>query len=163
MPTGTPTPTPSPTLTATSTPTPTPTNARPDCGAARASLSQLWPPNHKFVPISISGVTDPDGDPVSITVAGISQDEPVKETGTGSGSTCPDGRGVGTATAHVRAERAGNPRIPGDGRVYHIGFTAGDGRGGTCRGAVTVCVPHDQRPGASCVDGGPLFDSTVCP
>ena len=69
---------------------------------------------------------------------------------------------IGTDTAWVRAERAGTPRLPGDGRVYHIGFTATDAEGGTCSGTVPVCVPHDQRPGATCVDQGPLHDSTIC-
>ena len=130
---------------------------------AAPSAAELWPPNHQFVPVTIGGVTDPDGDEVSITIDSIRQDEPVKEAGTGSGNTCPDGRGVGTDTARVRSERAGNPKVPGDGRVYHIAFTADDGMGGTCTGEVTVCVPHDQRPGHVCVDQGPLFDSTVCP
>src|SRR5206468_1698067 len=31
---------------------------------------------------------------------------------------------------------------------------------GAASGAVTVCVPHDQRPGQACDDGGALFDST---
>lgn len=138
-------------------------NEPPDCSAAEADPSELWPPNHKGVDISIVGVTDPDGDVVSITVDSISQDEPVLETGTGSGNTCPDAAGVGTDTAEVRAERAGNPKVPGDGRVYHIAFTAEDGQGGTCEGEVLVCVPHDQGQGSSCVDQGPLYDSTVCP
>jgi hypothetical protein len=37
----------------------------------------------------------------------------------------PDGAGIATNTAQVRAERLG----AGDGRVYHIGFTADDGKG----------------------------------
>lgn len=136
------------------------TNRPPDCSGAGASLSQLWPPNHQFVDVSIAGVTDPDGDPVAITITGIHQDEPVNSVG--DGNTCPDGSGVGSSVAHVRAERTGVPRAPGDGRVYHIAFTASDGRGGTCTGAVTTCVPHDQRPRDACVDEGPQFDSTVC-
>lgn len=138
-------------------------NFDPDCSAAAASPAALWPPNHKGVDISIVGVTDPDGDVVSITVDSISQDEPVKEAGTGSGNTCPDATGVGTDTPEVRAERAGNKKVPGDGRVYHIAFTAEDGQGGTCEGEVLVCVPHDQGQGSVCIDEGPLFDSTVCP
>jgi hypothetical protein len=133
----------------------------PDCSGASASPAQLWPPNHAFVPIAILGVTDPDGDPVAITIDSIFQDERVLQTGGGAGNTSPDGTGVGTSTAQVRAERNGNPRTPGDGRVYTIGFTADDGNGGTCEGAVTVCVPHDQGPGASCINGGALYDSTT--
>lgn len=141
-------------------------NHPPECGSAAPSDDALWPPNHKFVPVSVTGVTDPDGDPISITVDAIHQDEPVcasnapaSPMGYGSGNTSPDGAGVGTSTASVRAERNGNPNSPGDGRVYHIDFTASDGEGGTCTGTVTVCVPHDQGH-STCVDGGPLFDST---
>jgi hypothetical protein len=103
------------------------------------------------VNVGIDGVTDPDGDGVSITVTGIKQDEAVDAPG--SGSTCPDAAGVGTSTASVRAERTGQ----GDGRLYHIAFRADDGRGESCTGTVSVCVPHDAN--GSCVDGGSLFDS----
>lgn len=136
-------------------------NEPPDCSGASASPSQLWPPNHRFVLITILGVTDPDGDPITFTIDSIFQDERVRQAGGGAGNTSPDGMGMGTSTARVRAERNGTPRTPGDGRVYTIGFTADDGNGGTCVGTVTVCVPHDQRPGASCVNGGPLYDSTI--
>ena len=133
----------------------TPVNLPPDCSTAAPNVVELWPPNHQFRRISISGVTDPDGDPVTITINSIFQDERVK--GGGSGNTCPDASGVGSNTALVRAERNGT----GNGRVYHIGFTADDGSGGTCTGEVTVCVPHNH--GGTCVDGGPRFDSTMCP
>jgi hypothetical protein len=131
------------------------TNQPPNCSSAVSNIPELWPPNHKFVSINILGVTDPDGDPVTITINSIRQDEPLK--GAGTGNTCPDATGLGTKTAQVRAERAGT----GDGRVYHISFTADDGKGGTCTGEVKVCVPHSK--GKACVDQGSLFDSTVCP
>ncbi len=137
-----------------------PANEPPDCTAAAPDPDELWPPNHKFHDVSIVGVTDPDGDPVTITITGIAQDEPLE--GLGDGNTCPDADGVGTDIAVVRAERSGTKTTPGDGRVYHISFTAEDGQGGECSETVTVCVPHDQRPGHVCVDQGPLFDSTVC-
>ena len=47
-----------------------------------------------------------------------------------------------------------------DGRVYHLNFTASDGRGGQCTGTTGLCVPHDQRPGHVCIDQGPLYSST---
>lgn len=90
----------------------------------------IWPPNHRMVPIQIQGVIDPDGDPVTITIDAIRQDEPVDTYG--DGRFAPDGDGIGTDTAWVRAERSGAPRIPGNGRVYHITFTADEGRGGYC-------------------------------
>jgi hypothetical protein len=133
-------------------------NLPPDCSAAEATPSLFWPPNHAFASVHVIGVTDPDGDPITITVTGVGQDEPVDARG--SGSTCPDATGVGTSVAQIRVERAG----PGDGRVYAIDFRADDGRGGFCDGRVTVCVPHDQGHGDVCGDQGPLADSTglVC-
>jgi hypothetical protein len=42
-------------------------NQPPDCSEAYPSIQEIWPPNHKYVDIEIMGVTDPDGDPVTIT------------------------------------------------------------------------------------------------
>ena len=170
------------------------TNAAPVCTAARPSLTSIWPPNHKWVPITILNVTDPDGNPVTITITSIFQDEPTNTKG--DGDTNIDGKGIGTSTAYVRAERMGDrsgdkddrdkghrngdkcdhdrkksghkdgdgceherDRDTGNGRVYHIRFTATDGLL-SCSGEVLVGVPHDQR-GAAAVDGGALYDSTV--
>jgi uncharacterized repeat protein (TIGR01451 family) len=130
------------------------TNHPPECGVALATPIELWPPNHKFVTVSIAGVTDPDGDPLTTNIVGISQDEPL--SGHGDGNTCPDGKGVGTRSASVRAERSG----AGDGRVYRVSFTASDGKGGQCTGSVRICVPHDQRPGHVCGEDALVIDST---
>jgi hypothetical protein len=124
-------------------------NQPPDCTTATASPRLIWPPNQSLVPILIEGVSDPDGDPVVLTITGIRQDEPLTRRGT------PDAAGTGTSTAVIRAGRAGK----GDGRVYHLSFEARDDNSATCTGTVRVCVPHDQRPGATCGDGGGLFDS----
>ena len=102
------------------------------------------------------GVTDPDGDPITITITGITQDEDIDLNDVGDGTTSPDGKGVGTDTASVRSERQGI----GNGRVYEISFTAVDDKGGACSGAVQVCVPHDQRPRPECIDDGQNYDST---
>lgn len=131
-------------------------NEPPDCSKAAPSVASLWPPNHQFVPVTVNGVTDPDGGAVTIKVTGIRQDEPLDTTG--DGKFTPDGKGVGTATAELRAERTGNPKVPGNGRVYHVAFTATDSGGATCSGVVKVGVPHDQA--SSAVDDGPKFDST---
>ncbi|MBI1878164.1 MAG: hypothetical protein HYR94_08050 [Chloroflexi bacterium] len=132
-------------------------NQPPDCSAAAPSINTIWPPNHQFVPVNVLGVTDPEGDPVAITIDAIRQDEPVDTQG--DGQFVPDGQGVGTATTEVRAERVGTKKEPGNGRVYHIGFTADDGHGGSCSSEVLVGVPHDQ--GSVPVDDGALYDSTV--
>jgi len=128
-----------------------PPDIPPVCSDATSNIDSLWPPNHKFVDITINGVTDPDGDTITITITGITQDEEVD--GKGSGNTSPDGISGGDS-AQVRAERSGT----GDGRVYHIEFTADDGEL-TCSGKVTVGVPHDKR-GTDAVDSGQNFDST---
>jgi len=78
----------------------------------------------------------------------------------GDGHTCPDAALGDDGTVLLRAERAGPPSA-GDGRVYHIDFTAEDGSGESCEGTVTVCVPHDQG-GGECEDGGPVYDSMTC-
>jgi cysteine-rich repeat protein len=130
-------------------------NLPPDCSAAFASLGELWPPNHKLAPVTIGGVTDPDGDPLVLTVTAIAQDEPLDATG--DGATCPDGVGVGLDAVSLRSERSGQ----GDGRVYHVVFQAVDVCGAPCVGEVSVCVRHDRRPNGTCGDGGPLYDSTA--
>ncbi|MEW6757457.1 MAG: CARDB domain-containing protein, partial [Acidobacteriota bacterium] len=53
-----------------------PENAPPDCTRAAASPARLWPPNHKLRGVTVGGVTDPDGDPVTLAVTAITQDEP---------------------------------------------------------------------------------------
>jgi len=134
-------------------------NQDPDCSRAVPSVGEIWPPNHKqVIAIDILGVTDPDGDPVSITITKILQDEPTNTLG--DGSTWVDGGGVGTSRAWVRAERSGTPKVPGNGRVYEIFFNVSDGRGGTCSSSVIVGVPHDQdhRPA---IDDGVRYESTV--
>ena len=133
-------------------------NRPPDCSEAYADPGCLWPPNHKFVDISVMGVTDPDGDPITITIVAITSDEATAtDKGSGGANHAPDAYGVGTDTASVRAERSGN----GDGRVYTISFMADDGRGGVCEGSVTVNVPHDQSDDTcSAIDSGQDYDAT---
>ena len=130
------------------------TNQLPVCSTAQANPAALWSPNHQFVPIVVMGVTDPEGDSLTITVTGVSQDEPV--TSTGSGNTSPDAV-IQAGASSVRAERENN----GNGRVYQIAFTADDGNGGTCTGAVTVGVPHSQKKGLTAIDDGQIYNSTI--
>lgn len=128
----------------------------PDCSAAAATMTALWPPNHKQIAVQVTGVTDPQGQTTHIRIDGITQDEPTDDLG--DGRTCPDASGLGTSTAMLRAERSGL----GDGRVYHLSFTATDPDGYSCSGLVTSCVPHDMGHDTLCGDQGPLYDSLVC-
>lgn len=83
-------------------------NEPPDCSAATPSTGVIWPPNHKFVPVSILGVSDADSPALTIAVTSIFQDEPVDTTG--DGKFVPDGQGVGTATARGTHRHAQGPR-----------------------------------------------------
>ncbi|WDF35275.1 VWA domain-containing protein (plasmid) [Arthrobacter agilis] len=130
-----------------------PRNTAPVCTAVTATPTSIWPPNHKLVNISLAGVTDPDGDPVKLTVTGVTQDEPLN--GPGDGDASPDAViSTDGSSLQVRAERSGT----GDGRVYTIAFTGTDTNGGTCSGTTTVGVPLDQR-GAAAVDSGTSYNS----
>ncbi|MHC4931920.1 MAG: Ig-like domain-containing domain [Planctomycetota bacterium] len=126
----------------------------PDCSSATRMPESIWPPNGEFVEISIDGVIDRDGDPVSLQVDEILQDE--RLGGRGDPKTGADAWGIGSTLARVRAERSA-----GDGRVYHIRFSASDPIGLSCAGEFTVCVPH--RKAAECVDQGPLYDASLPP
>ena len=133
-------------------------NDPPRCDLAEAYPPILWPPNHKLIPVTIVKVTDPNSDQITITVTGVTQDEPVNFLG--DGDTSPDAVIEGNNVL-IRAERSG--LLVGNGRVYRINFNAFDGIGGSCTGSVAVCVPHDRRGftkgTTTCVDDGQLYDS----
>jgi hypothetical protein len=132
-------------------------NTAPDCSMAYPSIDLLWPPNHILQPVSIMGATDPDGDPLTITVTDIYQDEPVFDMD--AGLTAPDGFGVGTSRAEVRSERAGK----GNGRVYNVIFTAQDTFSNSCSGTVQIKVPKNRGKKGGPFDDGPVYDSTTQP
>jgi hypothetical protein len=124
------------------------TNTPPGCSAVIATPDMLWPPNHKFRLVTLSGATDPDGDSLTYTITSVTQDEPVF----GHGDTGPDAksgptsdsrrsRPTGSRRVYLRAERRGN----GTGRLYFIAFTVTDGHRHICERSVTVTVPHDRR------------------
>jgi hypothetical protein len=123
-------------------------NHPPNCSAATASPSAIWPPDRRQVGISTLGVTDPDGDPITLKVTRILQDELFT-------ARMPDAGNLGTAKPWVRADRMDT----GDGRVYHLFFEAKDPAGASCTGEVKVCVP--LLSGGTCRDGGARIDSTL--
>jgi hypothetical protein len=128
-------------------------NQAPDCSGVVADKTSLWPPNHKLQNIALSGLTDPDGDPVTLMITGVTQDEPVN--GLEDGDTAPDAvAGATPSQVKLRAERSGL----GDGRVYEIRFTGTDAVGATCTGRVRVSVPLSQN-GDPAVNSGQLYDS----
>jgi len=122
------------------------------CEHVSVSATELWPPNHKFTPVS---VTVGEGEEATLaTIISVMQDEPTSAPG----DKCPDATiSSDGLAALLRVERLGGA----DGRIYHLGYEATVG-GFNCTGTIGVCVPHDQGLEPNCVDGGSLFDSTVC-
>lgn len=121
----------------------------------------LWPPNHKYSPLTIEATNDGTTD-ITLTTS-ITHDEYLdgytpsdgdeeQPEEPGSGNTMNDARpfmtmdsesSPNTNTHEVRAERSGR----GDGRTYTIDVMADDGDS-SCEGTVEVEVPHDMGDGA---------------
>ena len=124
-------------------------NNPPDCTNAYPSPAYLWPPNSRLKRVDIEGVSDPDGDVLTLDIYAVFQDEPV--------GSQPDATLFGSFV-RLRSERDGS----GDGRVYHIFFNADDGNGEACLGEILLgVVPHDQSGNLPPIDGGALYDSTI--
>jgi hypothetical protein len=120
----------------------TPDVAPPTIGSMSASPNVLWPPNHKFVPVSITTSVSDACDPAPrCAISSVSSNEPVN--GLGDGNTSPDWIVTGASTLLLRAERSGT----GTGRVYTVGTTCTDAAGNVATGYTTVLVPHDQGKG----------------
>jgi hypothetical protein len=127
-------------------------NDPPQCHLAQATPSGLlWPPNHKMVSVGLTGISDPNGDGVSVVISRVTQDEPTN--GLGDGDTSPDAVIQGNRVL-IRSERSGR----GNGRVYEVHFTATDALGAVCEGSVLVKVPHS--PKAAPIDDGQFYDAT---
>ena len=105
------------------------------------------------MPVNITGVTDPDGNSVTITVTSVTQDEPVKSN---RFDPSPDAV-IEAGSTLVRAERLDT----GNGRVYEVSFKAMDESGDFCTGTVKVSIPHSLKKGLTAINDGQLYDSTV--
>jgi hypothetical protein len=109
----------------------------PVISGASATPDVLWPPNHKFVDVTIDYLVT--GPCPNTCVLSVSSSEPIN--GTGDGNTSPDWQVVDARHLLLRAERAGN----GNGRTYTIAITCtNDMNKQSSTKTVTVFVPHDQ-------------------
>jgi hypothetical protein len=115
-------------------------NRGPRCSGA-ATPNVLWPANDRLRAVSIRGASDPDGDALTVTITGVTQDEPHGRRPDAVRTSKPD-------VVQLRAKRAQR----GDGRVYRIAFTASDGRE-SCTGTAKVSVPRHRHRAA--VDSAP--------
>lgn len=114
------------------------TNAAPTLSGVSASLTRLWPANHKMVDVAI-GYTAADQCGAVVTTLSVTSNEPVN--GTGDGDTAPDWEVVSGNLVRLRAERAGG----GAGRVYTVTITATDAAGQATQSSVAVSVPHSGK------------------
>lgn len=124
-------------------------NTTPPALSAVATLSCLWPGDHRMVLFrlgsEIQATAQSACDPS--TVVFISKVESNQlDTRGGQGNTSPDVV-HGTAAACLRAERQGTRRHS---RIYSIEVTAADGQGNRTTKTVFVDVPHDRGHGNSC-------------
>ncbi|MEO8289762.1 MAG: hypothetical protein ABI649_02050 [Gaiellaceae bacterium] len=127
-------------------------NRAPECLQLIAG-NILWPPNHKYRLVTVSGATDPNGDTLGYTVTGVTQDEALD--GAADGHTKPDAAWASRSDqVKVRAERSGR----GNGRVYRIAVEVSDGEL-SCTGTALLGVPHDRRKHRAPVDSGLVVDS----
>jgi hypothetical protein len=105
-----------------------------------ANPEVLWPPNHKYVPVTFTVRAKDNCDATPFPkLESVSSNEPVN--GHGDGNTAPDWIITGDLSADIRAERSGT----GSGRVYTATITVTDDSGNVARGTEGVEVPHDQR------------------
>jgi hypothetical protein len=125
-------------------------NRPPDCTTAQATPSTLSPADHEYQTVAFSGAVDPDNNPVTLTVTGVTQDEPI--AGTGPGDRDPDAK-RSSGTLLLRRERSDS----GDGRVYRVTLRGADGKGGSCTTTVAVSVP--LTAGGTAVDSGGSYNS----
>ncbi len=104
--------------------------------------NQLWPPNHKMVPIWATVVATDNCPGVSYVLTSVTSDEP--DNGDADGNTVNDIQNAAIGTPDLqfdlRSERAGN----GDGRVYTATYTAQDGSGNDVGDSDTVLVPKSK-------------------
>jgi hypothetical protein len=111
---------------------------------AMANPTSLWPPNHKFVPVTVSGhVTDASGGVPSMVsyrvVDSYGQVQP-------SGTAVVHANGNYSFVVMLQASRLGQDKA---GRNYSIIVTATDEAGNTGSARTSVVVPHDQGHGSS--------------
>ena len=142
-------------------------NLAPDCAQATVTPAILDPADDRMVEVDISGVSDPEGQEVTLSAQCILQTEPAVFWSDGSGISG-DASGLGTSSPSVRAKRLTGFIINTteeyyrtNGRFYEIIFKATDSEGASCSGLVTVEAPlflgSHQYPDVSTKDFGMRF------
>jgi len=106
-----------------------------------ATPDVLWPPNHKFVDVTVNATVTDTCDVATWKIISVSSNEVAKGKASKSSS---EWKITGAHTVELRAERDGK----GSGRTYTITVQAKDVSGNVSAPAtVTVTVPHSQGKG----------------
>ncbi len=112
----------------------------PSISGASANPSELWPPNHQMVNVTVNyNTADNCSAAAAITCSlSVTSNEPVN--GSGDGDTAPDWEVIDAHHVRLRSERAGT----GSGRIYTITITCTDAAGNSSSQQVTVRVPKSR-------------------
>ena len=103
------------------------------------SQTQLWPPNGKLVPITITvAATDACDSSLVSEIVDVTSNEP---TIGGNDNTSPDWEITGPLSVNLRAERSDS----GVGRVYTITVKVTDDAGNSSYRVGTVSIPKNQK------------------
>jgi hypothetical protein len=98
----------------------------------------LWPPNHKYVDVTATVTVSDNFDPnPTITLVGVTSNEPDNAPGPEDGNTTNDIVIVDDFTFKLRAERSD----VGTGRIYTITYMVTDACGNSTTQSVEVTVP----------------------
>lgn len=111
----------------------------PELTSLRASPTELWPPNHAMVRVTVHAQAEDPCGPVDFRIVDVRSNQPVN--GLGDGDTAPDWKVVGPMAVELRAERAGTEGR----REYTIRLRFADAIGNDAFENVRVWVPRDQR------------------
>lgn len=111
----------------------------PDISRVDPSMTTLWAPNHKMVPVTFSVLASDAASPFGCIVTAVGSNEPVY--GTVNGDAGPDWQITGDLSVVLRAERSGRGR----GRIYTIMIACRDRFDNVSSATTTVVVPRDQR------------------
>jgi hypothetical protein len=101
-----------------------------------ATPSNLWPPNHKMVAVTVAVTAQDAVDAVPVsTIVTVTSNQPIN--GPGDGNTASDWEITGPLTLNLRAERA-----DGSDRLYSIEVVTTDFSGNSTTSTVVVSVAH---------------------
>jgi hypothetical protein len=111
-------------------------DVNPPSLSVSATPNVLWPPNHKYVRVSVAvAVSDAHDPSPAVGLVSARSNEP--DNGGGDGNTVNDVVRLSDTRFDLRAERSGN----GSGRVYELTYHARDACGNESTATATVRVP----------------------